>query len=141
ASLDAVAASARWQARLRSARGGTMQVAARCLVNAAGPWAGEFLTAHAHVADRVQLRLVKGSHLVVKRLFDNDLAYIFQTPDGRIIFAIPYERDFTLIGTTEVDHPGEIGEARADAKEIEYLCAQANRYFARAITPDAAVST
>src|SRR5689334_15068421 len=88
ACVDAVRGADHWQVRLRSARGGTMQVAARCLVNAAGPWAGEFLTAHAHVADRVQLRLVKGSHIVVKRLFDHELAYIFQNADGRIIFAI-----------------------------------------------------
>ena len=131
--VDAVRGADHWQVRLQSARGGTLQVAARSLVNAAGPWAGEFLTAHAHAADRVQLRLVKGSHIVVRRLFEHDLAYIFQNPDGRIIFAIPYEGDFTLIGTTEVDHPGEIGDAHADAAEIEYLCRQASRYFARAI--------
>ena len=133
--VDAVRGADHWQVRLQSARGGTMQVAARSLVNAAGPWAGEFLTAHAHVTDRVQLRLVKGSHIIVRKLFEHELAYIFQNPDGRIIFAIPYEGEFTLIGTTEVDHPGEIGDAHADASEIEYLCAQASRYFARTITP------
>jgi glycerol-3-phosphate dehydrogenase len=133
--VDAVRGADHWQVRLQSARGGTLQVAARSLVNAAGPWAGEFLTAHAHVADRVLLRLVKGSHIIVRKLFEHDLAYIFQNPDGRIIFAIPYEGEFTLIGTTEVDHPGEIGDAHADASEIEYLCAQASRYFARTITP------
>ncbi len=133
--VDAVRGADHWQVRLQSARGGTLQVAARGLVNAAGPWAGEFLTAHAHAKDRVQLRLVKGSHIVVRRLFEHELAYIFQNPDGRIIFAIPYEGDFTLIGTTEVDHPGAIGAPRADASEIEYLCAQASRYFSRAIGP------
>src|SRR6185369_9397410 len=79
--VDAARGADHWQVRLQSARGGTMQVAARSLVNAAGPWAGEFLTAHAHAADRVQLRLVKGSHIVVRKLFDHDLAYIFQNPD------------------------------------------------------------
>ena len=133
--VDAVRGADHWQARLQSARGGSLQVAARSLVNATGPWAGEFLTEHAHAADRVQLRLVKGSHIVVRRLFEHDHAYIFQNADGRIIFAIPYEGEFTLIGTTEVDHPGEIGDAHADASEIEYLCAQASRYFARTITP------
>jgi len=135
ACVDAARGADHWQVRLQSARGGTMQVAARCLVNAAGPWAGEFLTAHAHAREHVHLRLVQGSHIVVRRLFEHDLAYIFQNPDGRIIFAIPYEGEFTLIGTTEVEHPGAIGEAHADAAEIEYLCAQASRYFARAIVP------
>jgi glycerol-3-phosphate dehydrogenase len=141
ACVDAVRGAEHWQARLESARGGTLQVAARSLVNAAGPWAAEFLMAHAHAADRVNLRLVKGSHIVVPRLFEHDHAYIFQNADGRIIFAIPYEGDFTLIGTTDVEHHGAIGEARADAEEIAYLCAQASRYFATPVTPAQVVWT
>ena len=97
--------------------------------------------AHAHVADRVHLRLVKGSHIVVPKLFEHDHAYIFQNADGRIIFAIPYEGEFTLIGTTDVEHHGAIGEARADADEIAYLCAQASRYFATPVTPAQVVWT
>jgi glycerol-3-phosphate dehydrogenase len=81
------------------------------------------------------LRLVKGSHIVVRRLFEHDHAYIFQNPDGRIIFAIPYEGEFTLIGTTDVEHTGPIGEAHIDAAETAYLCEQASRYFARAVQP------
>ena len=77
-----------------------------CLVNAAGPWAAQFLGEHAHIARHGPLRLVKGSHIVVPKLFAHDHAYIFQNPDQRIIFAIPYERDFTLIGTTDVEHHG-----------------------------------
>ena len=69
------------------------------------------------------------------RLFDHDHAYIFQNPDQRIIFAIPYESDFTLIGTTDVEYSGPIGEARIDASEIAYLCEQASRYFAQAVEP------
>ena len=87
------------------------------------------------------LRLVKGSHIVVPRLFEHDHAYIFQNADGRIIFAIPYEGDFTLIGTTDVEHHGAIGEAHADAEEIAYLCAQASRYFAKPVTPAQVVWT
>ena len=79
------------------------------------------------------LRLVKGSHIVVPQLFDHDHAYIFQNPDKRIIFAIPYEGDFTLIGTTDVEHRGPVGEARIDAAETAYLCEQASRYFARPV--------
>ena len=78
----------------------------------------------AHAADRVHLRLVKGSHIVVQKLFEHDHAYIFQNADGRIIFAIPYERDFTLIGTTDIEHHGAIGEARAEPDEIAYLASR-----------------
>jgi glycerol-3-phosphate dehydrogenase len=78
---------------------------------------------------------VKGSHIIVKKLFDHDHAYIFQNPDKRIIFAIPYEDDFTLIGTTDVEHSGAIGAARIDAAETAYLCEQASRYFERAVSP------
>jgi glycerol-3-phosphate dehydrogenase len=81
------------------------------------------------------LRLVKGSHIVVRRLFEHDHAYIFQNPDKRIIFAIPYEGEFTLIGTTDVEHHGAIGQAHIDADEVRYLCEQASRYFAKAVQP------
>ena len=108
------------------------EVHAPRLVNAAGPWAAEFLGGPAHFPRHKALRLVKGSHIVVPKLFDHDHAYIFQNPDKRIIFAIPYEGDFTLIGTTDVEHHGPIGEARIDAAEIAYLCEQASRYFERA---------
>ncbi len=140
ACADAVRGATRWQVRLESAAGAT-SVAARSLVNATGPWAADFLMAHAHAADRVHLRLVKGSHIVVPKLFDHDHAYIFQNVDGRIIFAIPYEGEFTLLGTTDVEHHGAIGDARADADEIAYLCAQASRYFATPVTPAQVVWT
>jgi glycerol-3-phosphate dehydrogenase len=81
------------------------------------------------------LRLVKGSHIVVRRLFEHDHAYIFQNPDKRIIFAIPYEDDFTLIGTTDIEHTGAIDGPRIDDAEVAYLCEQASRYFVRALTP------
>src|SRR2546430_947950 len=82
-----------------------------------GPRAARFLAEQAHRPERKALRLVKGSHIVVPKLFEHEHAYIFQTPDRRIIFAIPYEGDFTLIGTTDVEHRGAIGEARIDADE------------------------
>ena len=130
-----------WRVTLKASDGTTREVRSRALVNAAGPWAAQFLMEHAHVADRIHLRLVKGSHIVVRKLFDHDHAYIFQNPDGRIIFAIPYERDFTLIGTTDVEHHGAIGEARAEPDEIAYLCDQASRYFATPVTIDQVVWT
>jgi glycerol-3-phosphate dehydrogenase len=135
ACVDAKRTPTHWHARLQSDTGQVHEVHARLLVNAAGPWAAEFLGGPAHCGRHKQLRLVKGSHIVVAKLFDHDHAYIFQNPDKRIIFAIPYERDFTLIGTTDVEHHGPIGSARIDSAETEYLCEQASRYFARAIEP------
>ena len=133
--VDAQRGATHWQARLENASGETRDVTARALVNAAGPWAAQFLSEHAHVPQPKALRLVKGSHIVVKKLFKHEYAYIFQNPDKRIIFAIPYEGEFTLIGTTDVEHRGTIGEARIDASEVDYLCEQASRYFEQAVKP------
>jgi len=130
---DAQRAADGWQVTLDSADGAFHTLKARALVNAAGPWAAQFLSEHAHLSHPKALRLVKGSHIVVPRLFDHEHAYIFQNPDKRIIFAIPYEHDFTLIGTTDVEHHGEIGGARISEDEIAYLCEQASRYFAKPI--------
>ncbi|MFN7724333.1 MAG: glycerol-3-phosphate dehydrogenase [Rubrivivax sp.] len=129
-----------WTATLQDRAGRTQTVWARALVNAAGPWAEAFLRGVAKPAAgealaTKSLRLVKGSHIVVPRCFEHEHAYIFQNPDKRIIFAIPYEQDFTLIGTTDVEVQGDPREARIDAQETAYLCEQASRYFKRAITP------
>jgi glycerol-3-phosphate dehydrogenase len=133
--VDAKREASSWRVRLQSDAGEQRELTARALVNAAGPWAAQFLSEHAHVPRAKSLRLVKGSHIVVPKMFDHDHAYIFQNPDKRIIFAIPYERDFTLIGTTDVEHHGAVGEARIDASETAYLCEQASRYFAKPVTP------
>ena len=112
---------------------------ARALVNAAGP---AVLAVEGLVGDKPDhgMRLVRGSHIVVPRLFDHPFAYFFQLPDGRIFFAIPYERDFTLIGTTDVDQaPGD--QVKASPEEIAYLCEGASTYFARAVTPSDVVWT
>ena len=124
-----------WVAELQAADGRSRAVRARALVNAAGPWAATFLREAADWQHVRPLRLVKGSHIVVRKLFDHPCAYIFQNPDKRIVFAIPFERDFTLIGTTDVEIGGDPGEARIDAAEIDYLCTMINRYFSRQITP------
>ena len=134
-----------WQATLQGADG-VRHVRARALVNAAGPWAERFLrdVAHAPGGERLasrSLRLVKGSHIVVPRQFDHDHAYIFQNPDGRIVFAIPYERDFTLIGTTDQEVQGDPRDARCEADEVAYLCEQASRYLAQPIRPSDVVWT
>ncbi|MEF7617076.1 glycerol-3-phosphate dehydrogenase [Aquincola sp. MAHUQ-54] len=124
-----------WRATLRHADGRTQAVQARALVNAAGPWTAQFLRQQAGLQGTKSLRLVKGSHIVVPRMFEHDHAYIFQNPDKRIIFAIPYEDAFTLIGTTDVEHHGAIGQAAIDDGEVRYLCEQASRYFARGVRP------
>ncbi len=125
----------------RAALSGGRSVRARALVNAAGPWAAEFVAGRSPLASRHGVRLVKGSHIVVRRLFEHDYAYIFQAPDRRIVFALPYEQDFTLIGTTDVEHEGDPGAAQIGAAEVEYLCGMANRYFRLRIAPDDVVWT
>ena len=137
-------APAGWTATLqpRGARGSErafaqpLRIQARALVNAAGPWAAQFLQEYAQLQDTRSLRLVKGSHIVVKQLYSHPMAYIFQNTDRRITFAIPYEEHFTLIGTTDVEHKGAIGEAKMTAEECDYMCEQVGRYFRRAIIPE-----
>ncbi|NWK97207.1 glycerol-3-phosphate dehydrogenase [Sphingobium lactosutens] len=124
-----------WEIGAETGDGVPKRFRARALVNATGPSVLDLMRlAHEGAADR-SMRLVRGSHIVVPRLFDHGFAYFFQLPDGRIFFAIPYERDFTLIGTTDRDHAGGLNHVEAGAEEIAYLCEAANRYFARAITP------
>ena len=113
---------------------GEDQVRARALVNAAGPGALDLL-ALGEMRETRRMRLVRGSHIIVPRLFDHDFAYFFQLADGRIFFAIPYERDFTLIGTTDADHSGSLDQIAASDEEIAYICEGANRFFKRSITP------
>ncbi|QJE01665.1 glycerol-3-phosphate dehydrogenase [Massilia forsythiae] len=141
---------ARWSATLRGVQGaesaeglvGEIRVQARCVVNAAGPWAARFLQAAVGGAGAAglegaggSLRLVKGSHIVVPRLFAHDHAYLLQQPDGRIVFALPYEEAFTLVGTTDVDYDGDPGRVAIGAAETAYLCEAANRCFQRRIGP------
>lgn len=107
---------------------------ARAVINAAGP--SVLAVDHLSQAESARkIRLVRGSHIVVRKLFDHDYPYFFQLPDGRIFFAIPYEQDFTLIGTTDADHTSGLDRIEASAEEIAYLCEGASRFFARAITP------
>jgi glycerol-3-phosphate dehydrogenase len=120
---------------------GRESVLARTLVNAAGPWVGEVLGGVVRSNTKAAVRMVQGSHIVVPRLYEHDRCYIFQNADGRIIFAIPYERDFTLIGTTDQDYRGQPAEAKATQAEIDYLCAAASEYFRDPVTPDQVVWT
>ena len=116
-------------------------VHARTLVNAAGPWAEEMARNRAGLNTSERVRLVRGSHIVVDKLFDHDRAYIFQHADGRIVFAIPYETDFTLIGTTDAEHEGDPSEAACSPEEASYLCALVSEYFDKPVTTDDIVWT
>ncbi len=129
-----------WTATLRDAAQ-TRRVQARAVVNATGPWVSRFVQDSSPVAASRRVRLVKGSHIVVRKLFAHRFAYIFQNRDRRIVFAIPYEREFTLIGTTDVDYEGEAQHVQIDPAEITYLCEIANRYFVRQIGPTDVVWT
>ncbi len=125
-----------WQVQLENVRDGArFSVSARALVNAAGPWAGEILHDRLAVRNTKDVRLVKGSHIVVPRLYEGEHAYILQNADRRIVFAIPYEQQFTLIGTTDVALDKVDGAPRISAEETAYLCESINHYFSRRVTP------
>ena len=107
---------------------------ARALVNVGGPWVEDIIRNVARINSAEGVRLVRGSHIVTKKLYDHDRCYFFQGEDGRIIFAIPYEQDFTLIGTTDKDHQGPPGDPQCTDEERDYLCAFASQYFAKPVT-------
>jgi glycerol-3-phosphate dehydrogenase len=127
--------AADWEATLFKPSCGEIRVNARYVVNAAGPWTAGLLHAALPKEGGGQLRLIKGSHIVVKRIFEHDHAYIFQHPDGRIVFAIPYERDFTLIGTTDLDYHGDANQVAISEEETAYLCGLASQYFVQPVVP------
>ncbi|AZO23708.1 MULTISPECIES: glycerol-3-phosphate dehydrogenase [unclassified Mesorhizobium] len=123
-----------WTIKIRNVlTGETEEVRARLLVNAAGPWVDQVLAKAVGQNDVHNVRLVQGSHIVIRKKFDDPRAYFFQNKDGRIIFAIPYEEEFTLIGTTDRDYPGDPHDVKISDAEIDYLCAAASEYFAQAV--------
>jgi glycerol-3-phosphate dehydrogenase len=124
----------RWIATLATPSG-PRTVAARAVVNATGPWVGRFAREASPVSICHSVRLVKGSHIVVPRLYGHRFAYLLQNDDQRIVFAIPYEREFTLIGTTDVEYAGDPAAVRIDPEEVGYLCAAVSRYFKEPVRP------
>jgi glycerol-3-phosphate dehydrogenase len=134
--VGAVRANDCWTVTIQDERTGAQsQVTAKMLVNAAGPWVDKVLSNLEDTKDH-NVRLVQGSHLVVKKLFDHDRCYIFQNGDGRIVFAIPYEEDFTLIGTTDRDYEADPAAAQISAEETEYMLKAASEYFKTPLTTD-----
>jgi glycerol-3-phosphate dehydrogenase len=120
-------------------RGEREEATARVLVNASGPWIEQVNETVLRMPGKVRVRLVKGSHIVLPRLFDHDRAYIFQNADRRIVFAIPYQDDFTLVGTTDHDFRGEPGAVAAQPVEITYLCRAVSDYFRESVGPEQVV--
>ncbi len=133
--VSAVRAGAEWHAEI-AGPDGTRMAAARALVNAAGPWVEDVLQRTANASQDRGVRLIKGSHIVVPRLYDGDHAFLLQNPDRRVVFAIPYEKNFTLIGTTDEPWEGLPGKAQISPAETSYLCETIRRYFARQIQPE-----
>jgi len=121
-----------WQVTVKT-EDETKTIAAKMLVNAAGPWVGDVIHAKLRLNSREAVRLVRGSHIVTRKLYDHDKCYFFQGTDGRIIFAIPYEQDFTLIGTTDAEHDDPARTPRCTDEERDYLCNFASQYFKRSI--------
>ncbi len=152
--LDAAERGARIRTRTRCARAerddewrlilnthGRREVAtAHALVNAAGPWIGQVAETVLRVPLSRPVRLVKGSHIVVPRLFEHGCGYILPGPDRRVVFALPFEREFTLIGTTDEEYSGDPAAAGASPAEIVYLCERVNRYFRQPVGPDRVVA-
>ena len=130
-----------WIADLRTTDGTEERVTARRVVNAAGPWVDKVLGRAMPDSAHENLRLVKGSHLIFPRLFEGDHCYIFQNKDDRIIFAIPYERDFTLVGTTDQGFEGDPTGIDISPEEAVYICDAANEYLRTDISPEQAVSS
>ena len=124
-----------WVGELQAADGTRRTVRAKALVNATGPWAGEFVSRQLGRNEAATLRLVKGSHIIVDRLYEGDHAFILQNFDRRIVFTIPYEGRFTLVGTTDIPYEGDPAKVAISGDETQYLCDLVNRYFAKAITP------
>lgn len=131
-----------WQIEVRDEISGvTTSHRARMLVNAGGPWVDQVLSGAMGRNNVHNVRLVQGSHIIVKKKFDDTRAYFFQNPDNRIFFAIPYENDFTLIGTTDRDYSDDPKDVKISQEEIQYLCNAASEYFAEPVKPEDIVWT
>ena len=120
-----------WRARLTGGR----EVRARAIVNAAGPWVKQVLNERLAQPSQDDVRLIKGSHIVMPRLYEGEHAYLLQNDDRRVVLMIPFEERFTLVGTTDVPETGDPGAASASEWEIAYLCRAVNRYLARPANP------
>ncbi|MGB7241560.1 MAG: glycerol-3-phosphate dehydrogenase [Sulfitobacter sp.] len=131
--MSAVQSGGEWDIQIQD-ENGVRDMRARMIVNAGGPWVGDIIQNTVRLKTSDGVRLVRGSHIVTKRLYDHDKCYFFQGSDGRIIFAIPYETDFTLLGTTDIDHTDASTPPTCTQEEEDYLCAFASEYFKKPVT-------
>jgi glycerol-3-phosphate dehydrogenase len=134
--LNATVDGSRWLATIQDVKSKeTSQVHARAIVNAAGPWVQEVLKGFPAMDNEAHVRLVKGSHIVVPRLYSGEHAFMLQNTDGRIVFTIPYQEEFTLVGTTDVPFSGDATKVSISPEEVLYLCNTVNSYFRKSIAP------
>jgi glycerol-3-phosphate dehydrogenase len=133
--IDARREDGLWQATLADAAGRHRPVRARVLVNAGGPWVKDVLRRSGLGHRHAELRLVKGSHIVVPRLYEGEHAYLLQNDDRRVVFVLPFAEVFTLIGTTDVSYAGDPAQVAIDAEEVDYLCRAVSSWFARPLDP------
>ncbi len=112
------------------------RVHAKLVVNASGPWVNKTLNLAGKDVAKHKVRWVKGSHIIVPRLYQGDHAYILQNEDGRVVFTIPYEKKYTLVGTTDVEYHDDIEEVRISMEEVDYLCNAVNRFFRHPVKPE-----
>lgn len=132
--VDLTAEGDEWRVSLRDNESGKLEtVQARSVINASGPWVEATLDLQQQRGSEHGVRLVKGSHVVVEKIFDHDYTYIFQNADGRVLFAVPYEQDYTLLGTTDIEVEGDPGEVQIEQREIEYICDAVSEYFERPV--------
>ncbi len=125
-----------WQVLLRDAQGKERTVAARAVVNAAGPWVKTVLNDRLGQPSTEAVRLIQGSHIVLPQLYDGEHAFILQNDDRRVVFMIPFEERFTLVGTTDVPLEGDVAKPHASDAEVAYLCRAVNRYLAKPVQPE-----
>lgn len=126
-----------WTATLQDQRTEkNFRLHARMVVNASGPWVNKTLEVSDNITPRHQVRWVKGSHMIVPRLYQGEHAYLLQNDDARVVFVFPYEKRYSLIGTTDVEYKGDLEEIRASVEEVEYLCRAVNTYFRQQLKPE-----
>ncbi len=139
---DLIRGDGRWTVNLHNKLSNEhSSVSARVVVNASGPWVEKTLDLDEEHDARHSVRLVKGSHIVVPKLFDHTYTYIFQNADNRVLFAVPYENEFTLLGTTDVEVHDEPGQEQIEASEIDYICQSVSEYFKIPVSADQVVWT
>lgn len=140
--IDLIRKEGFWTVELKNhLTGKASSVTSRLVVNASGPWVEKTLDLDEEHDSKHRVRLVKGSHVVVPKMFDHPYTYIFQNADDRVVFAVPYENDFTLLGTTDVEVDDEPGKEAIEPVEIDYICKSVSEYFNKPVSPDSVVWT